>query len=147
MPVATLLQDGFKTLIAITGVTALFEEIEVQPSALDAGGPISQSTMRNTRYRTSMGKKLITQGKLTVKVAYDPAVIPQMVGILGVNKSITKTFPNGNTVQFWGFVDKFTPDTMKEGDRPEATMEIEVTNLNASNAETGPVFTASTTTT
>ena len=141
-----LLRNGHRTLIAISGITALFEEIEVQPMGLDAGGPISQVTMRTTLWRTASGKPLISATKVSVKVAYDPLVLSQMSNILGKNRSIVLTFANGNTLTFWGFVDKFTPDTATSEDRPEAMLEIEITNLDASNVETGPVMVAATTT-
>jgi hypothetical protein len=100
------LPDGFKTLIAISGITALFEEIEVTPPELDANGVIDQTTMRNTRYRTNLGKKLVTFGPSSVVVAYDPAVIGQMHNILGSNRYITITFPDGATLSFYAVVNK-----------------------------------------
>jgi len=53
-----MLRDGFKTIITITGVSGTFEEIEVSPPELDAGGSIDQTTMRNTRWRTFILRNL-----------------------------------------------------------------------------------------
>jgi hypothetical protein len=143
------LTDGFKTLIAITGITALFEEIEVTPPELDANGVIDQTTMRNGRYRTNLGKKLVTLGTISVVVAYDSNVIPQMQNILGSNRQIVITFPDGATFTFYAVVNKFTPDALKEGERPQATLELIPSNLStaATPAEIGPVLVNATTTT
>lgn len=141
------LKDGYKTIYSIAGITAKFEEIGVTPPELDAGGEISQTTMRNARWRTSVGKQLISMGTMTSKVAYEPAVYPQIQAILGQTKLITITWPDGATVAFYGSVDKFTPDELVEGTRPEATMTIIPNMQTAVGVETAPVYTSATTTT
>lgn len=145
----TLLRDGFKTLISITGITGTFEEIEVTPPGLDAGGSIDQTTMRNSRWRTMIGKQLVTLGGFSVKVAYAPQMYNTTLGILGTNRHVVVTFPNGNTLTFYAILDKFTPDANKEGERPEATLEFIPSNLNTANpaVETAPVLATVTTTT
>lgn len=143
------LQDGFKTLIAISGITAHFEEIEVTPPELDSTGAIEQTTMRNSRYRTKLGKALITLGMVSVTVAYDPKVIGQVQNILGTNRYVTITFPDGSTLGFYGIINKFTPDALKEGERPQATLEIDPSNMSTANppVEAAPVFATGTTAT
>lgn len=144
-----LLKDGFKTLITIGGITAVFEEIEVTPPALDAGGTIDQTTMRNSRLRTALGKSLYTLGNVSVKVAYDSKAYAQVIPILGSNRFITVTFPDNSTLTFYAVVNSFTPDALVEGTRPEATLELVPSNLTTANppVETAPVFTTGTTTT
>lgn len=143
------LSDGFKTLISIGGITAHFEEIEVTPPALDSTGGIDQTTMRNGRYRTKLGKSLITLDRVSVTVAYDPKVIGQMHNILGSNRLITITFPEGSTLTFYALVDKFTPEALREGERPQATLELEPSNMSTANppVEVAPVFATGTTAT
>jgi hypothetical protein len=145
---SSLIRDGFSTKIAITGVTGTFEEIEVTPPALDAGGSIEQTTMRNVRWRTFTGKALVTLGGFSVKVAYGAEMYTQILAILGQNRHVVVTFPNGNTLTFYAIVDKFTPDAMKEGERPEATLEFVPSNLNTAvpAAVTAPVLSTATTT-
>ena len=143
------LQDGFKTLISIGGVTGFFEEIEVTPPALDSTGAIDQTTMRNSRYRTKLGKSLITLDRVTVTVAYDPKVIGQMHNVLGSNRFVTITFPDGSTLGFYAIVDKFSPEALREGERPQATLELEPSNMSTANppVEVAPVFATGTTAT
>ncbi|MFN7318246.1 MAG: hypothetical protein ACK5S6_01940 [bacterium] len=124
-----MLRDGFKTIITITGVSGTFEEIEVSPPELDAGGSIDQTTMRNTRWRTFIGKSLVTLGEFSVKVAYSAHMYDQMLAVLGRNRHIVVTFPSGNTLSFYAILDKFTPDTLTEGERPEATITFIPSNL------------------
>lgn len=144
-----LQKDGFKTLVTIAGISAVFEEIGVTPPALDAGGSIDQTTMRNTRWRTAQGKSLITLGNFSVRVAYDARAYAQIVPILGSNRFITVTFPDNSTLTFYAIIDKFTPDESVEGERPEATIEFIPSNLTTANppAESAPVFATGTTTT
>lgn len=149
MPAAPLLTDGFKTLITITGITAVFEEIELSAPELDAGGEIDQTTMRNTRWRTRVGKQLITLGSFTVKVKFAAYAYKQLQDILGTNRHVVVTFPCGSTMTFYAIVNKWTPGDFKEGDRPEGTIEFIPSNLNTAvpAVETGPVLVTVTTTT
>ena len=144
-----LLSDGYKTTITITGTTAVFEEIEVTPPGLDAGGVIDQTTMRNSRMRTALGKALITLSSCSVKVAYDPKTYAQLYNLLGANVAIVVKFPDNDTLTFYAVLDKFTPDALKEGERPEATIEFTPSNLTTANppVEFAPVFATGTTVT
>jgi hypothetical protein len=144
-----ILKDGFKTLVSIGGITAVFEEISVTPPAADSGGAIDQTTMRNSRYRTKLGKSLVTLDTISLKVAYDPKTYAQVIPILGSNRAIVLTFPDGSTLTFYAIVSKFTPDEVSEGERPEATIELEPSNLStaATPVEIAPVFATGTTAT
>lgn len=144
-----LLSDGYRTTITVAGITPVFEEIEVTPPGLDAGGVIDQTTMRNSRMRTALGKALVTLSSCSIKVAYDPTTYAQIFAVLGSNRAITVTFPDNDTLLFYAVVDKFTPDALKEGERPEATLEFTPSNLTTANppVEVSPVFATGTTVT
>ncbi len=105
--------------------------------------------MRNSRYRTKLGKSLITLDTVTLKVAYDPRTYAQVIPILGSNRAITITFPEGSTLVFYAIVSKFDPGEHAEGERPEATLELEPSNLStaATPLEIAPVFATGTTAT
>ena len=141
-------QDGFSTLIAFSlQSTVHFKEVENQPPGLEAGGANNLTTMRNTRWRTMAPKKLITMAESSLKVQYDPSVLSQIVGMLGLNQQITTTFPDGSTWVWFGWIDSFKPDGNKEGEPPTASVTIIPSNVNGSGAETGPVYTAGPSTT
>lgn len=142
-----ILEDGFKTIITIDGVTAKFEEISVKPGSIIGGTPNNRTTMRNTAWRTKSGQTLKELGPFTVKVYYDVAVLDQMKTLINQNKLITTTFPDLDTWAFYGIVNQIDFDDVVEGKPPEATLTITPTLRNDSGVETAPVRTTGTTTT
>jgi len=138
----TQLNDGYQTLVSFAAdPTVLMYEKSVTPPELDGGGEIDITTMLNTAYRTQNPKALISVGDAAMTVAYDPAVYPEIVALLNINTLITLTFPDGDTVAWWGWLNKFTPGEHVEGEQPTADLEIKATNHNDSGVETGPVHT------
>ena len=135
------LDDGFKTLITFvtSGAIKLYEK-EVQPPGLDGGGAIDTTTMQNTTYRTFSPKSLITLSEHTFEAAYDPAVYPECIAALNTNQQITITFPDAQTLTFWGWLDKFVPNAHVEGEQPTATCTIVPSNQDNAGAEQAPVL-------
>ncbi len=136
------LTDGFPTRTTFGSFPSVaFSAKTVTPPGMDAGGPNDTTTMDNIRWRTMQAKKLITltQGQQTA--AYDPIVYSSVVSMIGVNQLVTVTFPDGSTLAFWGFLDKFTPNEIKEGEQPTAVTVIEPTNQDNSGVEQAPVYT------
>lgn len=138
----TIMTDGFPTLIDIPGAGTTFEEIEVGAPAIDRGGFIDTTTMRRTRWRTRGFKKLLTLDKISLKVAWDPIMYqnPETTLFENTNALINLTFPDGNQVGVWCFVDCFKPDPNKEGERPTAMLELIVTNQDNSGTEVAPNY-------
>jgi hypothetical protein len=138
------LRDGFKTLVSFSLNPAYYAEIEVGLPGVDKGGMIPQDSMRNTLWRTKIGKALRDLTEFTVTISWDPYIYALTSTVLG-NQLVTITFPDGSTLAFWADVNKFQPGPNKEGERPTATLTIIPTNLNSSCVETGPVFTTGST--
>lgn len=137
------IDDGHSTRLSFAAdATVKFYEKTVTPPGIDAGGPIDTTTMHNTAYRTKSPKALLDITNAALTVAYDPATYPEILALAGVNNLITVTFPDGDTVAFWGWLDKFTPGELVEGEQGTADIEIVVSNVNDSNVETAPVYTA-----
>ena len=143
-----VLLDGFKTLItfATSGFTLVFEKT-VTPPGMDAGGPIDVATMQTTLWRPRVAKSLITLTECTFMAAYDVGGFSEALTALGVNQLITITFTGdrvaSDTLQFYGWVDKFIPNENKEGEQPTVTVTVCPSNLNTSYVETAPVITTS----
>lgn len=138
-----ILTDGHPTLYTFSeNPTVKIAEKTVTPFGIDMGGENDVTTMRNTEWRTRMPKHLKTLTESGVTCAYDPAVIPQMEAMAGVNQLITITFPDGDEVDFWGWIDKFIPGEHSEGEQPTADLTIIPSNLDDSEAEVGPVYRA-----
>lgn len=134
------LDDGFAAIISFSsnGAVKLYEK-EVTPPGLDAGGPNDTTTMRNTRFRTMSPKRLVTATEMNAKCAYDPDVVNQLYAMLGVNQQITVTWPDATTLTIWGWLDKFKPGALKEGEQPTAEVTVHPSNHDNSGVEVAPV--------
>lgn len=138
------LNDGYQTLIRFEAdPDRLFREKTVTPPGVDGGGEIDTTTMLNETVRTRSPKALFTVTNASLTVAYDPNTIVSEViaNLLNVNNLITVTFPDGHTIAFWGWLNKFTPNEHQEGEQPTAEIEIIPSNQNDSGEETLPVYT------
>lgn len=138
------LTDGFPTTVSFQLFpAAVFKEKTVTPPGVDGGGENDTTTMRNTAWRTKQPKKLLTLTEMTTTVAYDPALYPQIVNsLVNQNGVINVVFSDGSLLEFWGFLDKFKPNAIKEGEQPTADITIIPTNQDNDNVEQPPVFTA-----
>lgn len=123
------LDDGFSSKIAFASdLTIEFWEKTVKPPGLDGGEKIDTMTMHNVTYRTFGPRQLKTLTDLTIKAAYDPIVYQSILALINVRTTITILFPDGSTLAFYGFLQKFEPDDLEEGKQPEATLTITPTN-------------------
>jgi hypothetical protein len=137
------LTDGFPTLIRFSRNPAvLLKEREVQPPDLDGGGEIDTTTMRNNTWRSKYPKSLITAGDCTLQVNYDPKLYSDILAMINKNQSIMVRFSDGSGIQFYGWIDKFTPASLKEGDFPMAEVKIHCSNMDAAGVEVGPIYIA-----
>ena len=142
------IDDGFATTIAFgdqgsgTGPGITFWEKEVTPPGMDSGGETDTTTMRNTLYRTKAPKKLITLTPMTLVVSYDAIFYDDILAMISDIQLITITFPDTATLAFYGWLDKFMPGNIVEGEQPTATVTIVPSNATAAGVETAPVYTA-----
>lgn len=140
------LTDGHQTLITFdalgSGVTILLKETSVTPPGIDAGGENDTTTMRNETWRTKQPKALksLTDGSCTFQ--YDPALYDQILTIIGVNGLVTVTFSDESTLEFYGWLNNFTPGECVEGAMPTATGTIVASNQTDAGVETDPVYAA-----
>ena len=145
-PTGQPMRDGFGTwgtlITFASDANVTFWEKGVQPPGIDGGDNIEASTMHNVNWRTFgvPGLKTLTDG--STRVAYDPSVFDEIVALINVEDTITVTFPNGDTLAFYGRLRSFEPDELVEGSQPEATANFAPTNWDATNnVEAAPVFT------
>ena len=137
---SAILNDGHQTLISFAAdTTVLFSEKSVTPPGIDGGGEIDTTVMANTTWKTKNPKSLVALGNAQMTVAYDPECYPEVIALVNVNNLITVTFPDGDTLAFWGWLNTFTPGEHVEGEQPTAEIEIIPSNLNDSAVETAPV--------
>jgi hypothetical protein len=137
------IDDGFSTTLEFADFpTVAFYEKTVTPPGMSGGGANDTTTMHNTTWRTMAPKQLKTMSEGSAKVSYDPVVYQDVVSMINVNQLITVNFPDGSSLDFWGWLDEFTPDEVSEGAQPTATIKIIPSNQNDSLVETAPVYNA-----
>ena len=139
------LHDGYQTLInlsgAPTGAGVTFWEKTVQPPGIDGGEPIDLTTMRNADVRTKAPRHLYDVTPVQVNASYDPTVYTVILAQVNINQLITTTMPDGATIVWWGYLQKFIPESNEEGKQPMAAITLIPTNINNSGVEVIPVFT------
>lgn len=143
MPAANTLRldDGFSTLITLANLpTVHLYEKEVTPPGFDLGGPIDTTTMRNANWRTSAARQLKTLTQVQATVAYATDALEDILAQLGVSQLVTVTFPDGSSLEFYGWIEQFTPSAHKEGEQPTAAITIHPSNRDALGAESAPVY-------
>jgi len=134
------LDDGFSTLLTFANYPSVkLYEKEVTPPGVSGGGEIDTTTMRNTAWRTKAPKSLKTLSESSATYAYDVAAYTDIVTMINENQLITVTFPDSSTLQFWGWLDEFTPGANTEGEQPTAEGKIIPSNQNATGVEVAPV--------
>lgn len=144
-PTGRKLDEGFPTKIAFSRLAAAsFWEKTVQPPGADGGEPVDITTMHNVAWRTRNPRVLIDLMPHTTKVAYDPNFYNQIVNtLINAKGSVTVRFPDGSTLDYFGYLQKFEPDQIEEGKQPEATITIVPTNWDSvNNVESPPVLTS-----
>lgn len=144
-----IMEDGFSTTINFGQSETTFCAKTVTPPAIIMGGANDVSCMSNTLYRTKASKKLIDLGDVTATGYYNASLYTSFISSMGTNQQITIQFPPvagettaGGTLTFFGFLDSFTPSASEEGQAPEATVVIVVTNRDLDGEESAPVFAA-----
>jgi hypothetical protein len=138
------LTDGYQSLIAFAAApdVALWEKA-VTPPGFEGGDPVPTQTQHNILFRTKASRKLIDMTNGSFSAAYDPKVYSSILSLINVETLITWHFPNGATLDAYGYLKSAVPGPLVEGEPPELNAEIIITNVNPSTgAETAPVYTA-----
>lgn len=139
-------EDGFSTTMSFSaggsGIEVFMAEKEVTPPGISGDGENDVTTMRNTAWRTKASKQLKTLTNSSAIVAYDSAIYDEILALIQVNQLITITFPDTSTLDFWGWLDEFTPGSQQDGEQPTADIVIIPSNRNDSQVEVAPDYTA-----
>lgn len=135
-PAGIKLPDGYRALITLEDDPDIsFWEKDVKPVGVDGGELIPQTTMHNDTVETFYPQSLYKLTDGTSKVAYDPAVITQIMAMVNRNQVITVRYRDGSTDAFWGCLRTFERDALQKGTQPEATVTFSATNTDDSGAE------------
>ncbi len=141
-PVGIHLDDGFPTVYSFERDTNIsFWEKSVKPSGQDGGDPIPTSNMFNVTFHTMAPRSLKKSTEATITAAYDPVVKDDIAALINRPGSITEHYPDGSTYTYFGYLQKVEFSDMKEGEQPELTATICVTNYDPVNrVEAAPVL-------
>lgn len=138
------INNGFPTTITFslesTGATYLKVK-EIQPPGIDGGGEIDITTMLNSTWRTRWPKSLKTLSECVLQCLYDSEVYTSILSMINAIQQLTIHFPDTSTTEFWGYVNRFTPAALKEGEVGMAEVQIIPTNVNTSGVEEAPTYT------
>lgn len=143
-PAGIKLKDGHSTKIAFEADPDVsFWERTVKPPGIDGGDAVEQTTMHSVDWRQMAPRQLKTLTDATASVQYDPNVFNNIYDLVNIETSITVHFPDGSTLDFFGYLKSFEPDELAEGEPPTATITIVCTNSDpTSGAEAAPVLTS-----
>lgn len=145
-PATTKMPDGYKTIVTCSGNRNLsFWEIEVTPPGLDGGDPIEVTTMRNFLWRQMAARSLQTLTAMSITAAWNTALYAELTvpltPILNNNMTWTILFRDLSSVSFYGVLNKFDPQSLKEGDFPQVQLTVTPTNTDPGDgSEEGPVW-------
>lgn len=141
-PAGKMLEEGFRSLITLsTDPDIEFWEKTVKGAGWDGGEPINITTMHNIEFFTKSPQTLRDTMMVTIKVAYDPIMYTRCREQINRRQTITELFPDGSTLAYFGFMQKFEVDERAIGAQPEATVTISPTNWDPTNdVEAAPVL-------
>lgn len=143
-PSGIRMEDGFSTKISFaSNPTVAFWERTVKPPGMNGGDAISTTTMHNVAVHTKAPRTLVDYDNITVNVGWDPSAFGagQIRTLINFRDSITIRFPDNSTLTFFGYLQHFEPGDFKEGEMPEATITIVVTNWDPmGRVEAPPVY-------
>lgn len=136
------IDDGFPTRVSFSAFSNVnIWDKSVKPPGLDSGGPNDTTNMRNTTVRTMAPKKLFTVTPGSSKFLYAVALLNDVIAAKGINQQITWTYPDGSSIQIWGWIDKVEFDDIKEGESATGTITYQPSNQDNTGAEVAPVIT------
>lgn len=141
MPGSHRIDDGFSTTVSFSlNPNVKLWEKEISPPGIDAGGPTDTTTMRNTLWRTFSPKKLKSLTDASFSAAYATAIYAQANAMIGKNQIIEMEFADGSKIQFWGWLNNMTPQSITEGEQPVADCTIHCSNQDNEGNEVAPVY-------
>lgn len=143
-PSGKMLEEGFPCSLMF----ARFPNIALWPKGFtppgaDGGDAIDITTQVNVRVKTKAARTLYMSPDLKLTVAFDPKTLYQCTNsMINQEGSCTFYWPDGSYLDFYGYLQKFEPKELKEGEHPEADVTVVMTNWDPVNKiEVEPVFT------
>lgn len=145
LPTGYKMPEGFKSLVTFSSYPSLdIWEIENKPPSVESGDPINTTTQHNITWRTFYLPRLKTLKPFTIKFAYDPDILmTNLLALIGDNsQTITFLMPQNANICFYGGMQSYELDALKEKEFPTGSMTIVPTLFDTVNkVEAAPVLT------
>lgn len=144
-PTGIMMTDGYRSLItfATDPDIELWEKGPIGAPGIDGGEAIETTTHHNDTYRTMASRALRTLTEFTFEFGYDPTIYTAGEALINYETTITRSYPDGSTLAFYGYLRMIEFADLQEGEVPTGTCTVTPTNFDPVNkVEAGPVMTS-----
>jgi hypothetical protein len=136
--------EGLGTTLTIGSATLCF--ITLGAIGVDGGEKLDATCLDATEWKSYLPQTLKEVPDMGFTGKFDPTEWQSIVDEVNVNQLITVDFAyqgvDLGSISFWGYLKSFVPAEGAIGVRWEATGTLVASNMNASDVETGPFYTA-----
>jgi hypothetical protein len=133
--------DGQGTTLTLVTSDVTIRKMRVKTPGVSGGGKLNKTGLENTTWRTFSPKTLKELTNAEFEGYWDPA--EHLGAPVNTNQLIRITYPAGDKIEFWGFLDSLDGVESTEGNNVNCTGIIMPTCRNGSGVETDPVYSAS----
>lgn len=135
--------EGLGTTLTIGSATLCY--ITLGAIGVDGGEKLDATCLDNTEWMTYLPQTLKNVPDISFTAKFDPTELSGILDEVNVKQLLTLSFSyqgvDLGSYAFWGHLQSFVPAEGAIGTRWEATGVIVADLLNASDVETGPVYT------
>ena len=136
--------EGLGTTLTIGSAVLCFVTLGVP--GVDGGEALDATCLDNVEWITRLPQTLKNVPDISFTARFVPADWEGIVDEVNVNQLLTVDFSyqgaDLGSISFWGYLKSFAPDAGAVGTTWNASGTLVVTNMNGSNVETGPAYTA-----
>jgi len=135
-------KDGVGTSLVLG--TLAIEKVTLKGLGVEGGEALDASHLENADVLTFKPQVLQKIKNVTGTGHYAPEDLAALLVEVNNNQELSLVFAGIGTITFWGYLLDFDPDEGEIGSTWNASFEVQVTNLNATDVETKPAWSAST---
>jgi len=136
--------EGLGTTLTIGSATLCY--VSLQGLGIEGGEKLDATCLDNASWKTYLPQTLKEIPDLSFTAAFEPDEWDAIEAEINVNQQLTISYSyqgvSLGSVTFWGYLRSLVPAEGEVGTRWTATGTIVVTNMNGSNVETGPSYSA-----
>lgn len=135
------MDDGFSTVLSFANLPDIkMYERELVLPALKGGGGKDTTNMRQLAHRSQTEDILRSVSSFTVTAAFATDAFADAKLQLGINQLISLIFPDGLQMQFYGWMEEFTPQKFVEGELALVAITVHASLRNLQGVETPPTY-------